>query len=295
VRQGPAYRHSVRLQTSVRLSYIARVDASTALAPPSGGPPREAPRGGRNLHRFANPGRFLRLSGRVLPWLAASGLLLTTIGVVWGLFFAPADWQQGDAVRIMYIHVPTAWLASSGYVGLALASVASLVWRHPLADLAAAEIGPVGAAVTALCLATGSLWGKPMWGAWWVWDARLTSVLVLFFLYLGHIALVRAFDNAERGARAGAILALVGVVNLPIIKFSVDWWNTLHQPATITLTGAPTMYLGMLWPLFVCALGMTLGFAAIVVARTRAAVMERRIRALLMAQAQHEATREARA
>ncbi len=260
------------------------VDASSAAAPP-----RSAPKPGRSLHRFANPGRFLRLSGTLLPWLAVPGLLLTVIGLVWGLLFAPADWQQGDAVRIMYIHVPAAWLASAGYVGLATCSVLSLVWRHPLADLAAVEIGPVGAGFTALCLATGSLWGKPMWGAWWVWDARLTSVLVLFFLYLGHIALVRAFDDPERGYRAGAILALVGAVNLPIIKFSVQWWNTLHQPDSITLTGAPTMYLGMLWPLFVCALGYTLLFAVIVLARTRAAVMERRIRGLLMAQASREA------
>jgi heme exporter protein C len=259
------------------------VDASSAAAAP-----RSGPKPGRSLHRFANPGRFLRLSGAVLPWLAVPGLLLTVIGLVWGLFFAPADWQQGDAVRIMYIHVPSAWLASAGYIGLAVCSVLSLVWRHPLADLAAVEIGPVGAGFTALCLATGSLWGKPMWGAWWVWDARLTSVLVLFFLYLGHIALVRAFDEPERGYRAGAILALVGVVDLPIIKFSVEWWNTLHQPDSITLTGAPTMYIGMLWPLFVAALGYTLLFAAIVLARTRAAVMERRIRGLLMAKASRE-------
>jgi heme exporter protein C len=252
------------------------VDASAALSPPAGSP----------LQRFANPGQFLRLSGRVLPFLAVPGLGFTLAGLVWGLFFAPADWQQGDAVRIMYVHVPAAWLASFGYLSLAVCSVLSLVWRHPLADLAAAEIGPVGAAFTALCLATGSLWGKPMWGAWWVWDARLTSVLVLFFLYLGHITLVRAFDDPQRGYRAGAILALIGVVNLPIIKFSVDWWNTLHQPASITLTGAPTMYAGMLWPLLLSALGFSFGFAAIVIARTRAAVMEHRIRALLMARAQ---------
>jgi heme exporter protein C len=257
------------------------VDASTALPP---GPRARGP--GRSLHRFANPGRFLRLSGAALPWLAWPGLLDTLGGLAWGLFLAPSDWQQGDAVRIIYVHVPAAWLASAGYVALALCSLASLVWRHPLADLAAVEIGPVGAAFTALCLLTGSIWGRPMWGAWWVWDARLTSVLVLFFLYLGHVVLVRAFDNPERGHKAGAILALVGVVNLPIIKFSVDWWNTLHQPATISLTGAPSMYLPMLWPLFVCALGYTLGFAAIVVARTRAAVMERRIRGLLLARAE---------
>jgi heme exporter protein C len=275
---------AARLQERRAIPYRDPVDASTAFAPPVKPPSG----GGRNLHRFANPGRFLRLSGRVLPFVALPGLALTLAGLVWGLFFAPADWQQGDAVRIMYIHVPAAWLASAGYAALAACSLASLVWRHPLADLAALEIGPVGAGATALCLATGSLWGKPMWGAWWVWDARLTSVLVLFFLYLGHIALTRAFDDPMRGARAGAILALVGAVDLPIIKFSVDWWNTLHQPATITLTGAPTMYIGMLWPLFLSALGMTLGFVAIVLARIRAAVMERRIRGLLAARARQE-------
>jgi heme exporter protein C len=244
--------------------------------------------GARSLHRFANPGQFLRLSGQLLPWLAGSGAFITAIGLAWGLFLAPADWQQGDAVRIMYVHVPSAWLASAGYFALALCSLASLVWRHPLADLAAAEIGPVGGGFTAMCLISGSLWGKPMWGAWWVWDARLTSVLVLFFLYLGHIALLRAFDDPQRGYRAGAILALVGVVNLPIIKFSVDWWNTLHQPASITLTGAPSMYIEMLLPLFVTAGGYSLVFAAIVVTRLRAAVMERRVRGLLLARVEAE-------
>jgi heme exporter protein C len=247
---------------------------------------------GRSLHRFANPGQFLRLSGTVLPWISVGGAVFTAIGLVWGLFFAPADWQQGEAVRIMYIHVPAAWLASAGYMGLAICSAISLVWRHPLADLAAAEISPVGAGFTAMCLATGSLWGKPMWGAWWVWDARLTSVLVLFFLYLGHIALVRAFDDPVRGYRAGAILALVGAVDLPIIKFSVDWWNTLHQADTISLTGAPHMYIGMLWPLLSSALGYSLLFAAIVLVRTRAAVMERRIRALLIARATSDSVSE---
>jgi heme exporter protein C len=242
----------------------------------------------RSLHRFANPGQFMRLSGAVLPYLAAAALVLTVTGLGWGLFVSPADWQQGDAVRIMYVHVPCAWLASAGYSGLAVCSILSLIWRHPLADLAAVEIGPVGAGFTALCLATGSLWGKPMWGAWWVWDARLTSVLVLFFLYLGHVALVRAFDDPTRGYRAGAILALVGAVNLPIIKFSVDWWNTLHQPASIGLTGAPSMAPAMLWPLLIAAIGYTLVFATIVTVRLRAAVMERRIRGLLMARAASE-------
>ena len=246
-----------------------------------------APRRPRaNLHRFANPGRFLRLSGRIMPWLAASGAILTVAGLAWGLFFSPADWQQGDAVRIMYVHVPAAWLATMGYAALAVCGLLSIVWRHPLADLAAMEIGPVGATFTAVCLITGSLWGKPMWGAWWVWDARLTSVLVLFFLYLGQIALIRAFDNQERGFRAAAILALVGAVNLPIIKFSVDWWNTLHQPDTIHLFGQTTMPASMLDPLLVSALGFTLLFGAIVLARLRSAVMERRIRSLLMARVQ---------
>ena len=222
----------------------------------------------------------------VQPYLTVPALLVTAIGLAWGLFLAPADWQQGDAFRIIYVHVPAAWLASAGYGALALCSIASIIWRHPLADLAAAEIGPVGAAFAALCLISGSLWGKPMWGAWWVWDARLTSVLVLFFLYLGHIALIRAFDDPQRGYRAAAILALVGAVDLPIIKFSVNWWNTLHQPATITLTGAPTMALDMLWPLLVCAIGYTFVFAAIVTAQLRAAVMERRISGLLQARSE---------
>ena len=244
---------------------------------------------GWTFRRFANPGQFLRVSAALLPWLAGAGIATTAVGLTWGLFFAPADWQQGDAVRIIYIHVPSAWLATSGYLALALCCLASLVWRHPLADLAAREMGPVGAAFTAICLITGSLWGKPMWGTWWVWDARLTSMLVLFFLYLGQITLVRAFDDPQRGNRAGAILALVGVINLPIIKFSVDWWNTLHQPASISLTGAPSMYIGMLLPLFVAAIGYSLVFAAIIVARTRAAVMERRVHGLMLARAMSEA------
>ncbi len=243
----------------------------------------------RSLHRFANPGRFLRLAARLQPWLTWPALLITTIALAWGLLLSPADYQQGDAVRIMYIHVPFAWLSMLGYTCLAGASVLSLVWRHPLADLAAAEIGPVGAAVTALCLATGSLWGRPLWGAWWVWDARLTSELVLFFLYAGHILLIRAFDDPERGYRAGAVLALIGVVNLPVIHYSVTWWNSLHQGNSIGLTGSDSMDGRILWPLAVAALGTTLGFGAIVLARLRAAVMERRLRGLLMAQAERAA------
>ncbi len=245
-----------------------------------------AGRRGPNLHRFANPGRFLRLSGRVQPWLATSGALLTSGALAWGLFAAPVDQYQGDISRIMYVHVPAAWLASAGFFGLALCSLLSIVWRHPLADLAAKEISPVGAAFTALCLISGSIWGKPTWGTWWVWDARLTSVLVLFFLYVGHIVLVRAFDEPERGYRAGAVFALIGAVDLPVIKFSVDWWNTLHQPASITLEGAPGVAPAILWTLLAASIGYSLLFSAIVVARLRSAVMERRIRALLLAQAE---------
>lgn len=250
------------------------MEANSSLAAPK-----------RSLHRFANPGRFLRLTGKILPWLSGAAFLLVAVGLGWGLFVAPADWQQGDAVRIMYVHVPAAQLALGGYLALALCSFVSIVWRHPLADLAAAEISPVGAAFTALCLATGSIWGKPMWGTWWSWDARLTSVLILFFLYLGHIALTRAFDDPERGHRAGAILSLIGVVNVPIIKFSVEWWNTLHQPASLSLTGAPSLHISMLLPLLAASAGYACAFAAIAIARTRAAVMERRIRALLLTRA----------
>jgi heme exporter protein C len=224
----------------------------------------------------------------VQVWLWVASALVLGAGLVWGLFLSPADWQQGETVRIMYVHVPMAWLAMGGYTALATASIMSLIWRHPLADLFARELSPVGALVTALCLATGSLWGRPMWGTWWVWDARLTSVLVLFFLWLGHAALTRAFEDQERGARVGAILALVGIVNIPIVKFSVDWWNTLHQPASVTRFDAPGMHVDILYPLLTCALGFSLLFGAVVLARTRAAVMERRIRALQLARARRE-------
>ena len=250
------------------MRYLERVDATFPSARPA-----------RSLHRFANPGRFLRLAGRAQPWLDAAALALLAVGLTWGLLLAPADWQQGDAVRIIYVHVPSAWLASAGYLGLAVCSALSLVWRHPLADLAAAEIGPVGAAFTALCLATGSLWGKPMWGAWWVWDARLTSVLVLFFLYVGHIALVRAFDDPNRGYRAGAILALVGVVNLPIIKFSVDWWNTLHQGASVFREDGPAMPPSFYIPLLLMALAYTSAFGSLWLVGIRTQVWRRRAEA----------------
>lgn len=238
------------------------------------------------LHSYANPGRFLRLARPALPWLAAFSILITATGLIWGYCFAPPDWQQGDASRIMYVHVPAAWVAMAGYAALATCSFFSIIWRHPLADLAAEEIGPIGAGFTAVCLISGSLWGKPMWGAYWVWDARLTSVLVLFFLYLGHIALIRAFDNPQHGYRAAAILGLAGAVNLPIIVFSVQWWNTLHQGNTISFTGASKIYITMLYPLIVSSLGFYLCFITLVTARLCSAIMERRTRSLLLARAE---------
>jgi heme exporter protein C len=202
-----------------------------------------------------------------------AGLYLALIG-------SPEDYQQGASVRIMYIHVPAAWMAMFVYAVMAVASASLLIWRHPLAGLIAKSSAPIGATFTFLALLTGALWGKPMWGTWWVWDARLTSVLVLFFLYLGYIALVNAFDNPDRGQRAGAVLALVGVVNLPIIKFSVDWWNTLHQPASVIRMGGPALHPSMLWPLLVMALAFKLYFLVVLIEKVRAEMFAARARAL---------------
>jgi heme exporter protein C len=251
------------------------VDAPLVIASPTGT--------GRSLHRFANPGQFLRLSGAVLPWISVAGVILTTIGLVWGLFFAPADWQQGDAVRIMYIHVPAAWLASAGYMGLAVCSVLSLVWRHPLSDTAARAAAPLGAIFTALGLVTGALWGKPMWGTYWVWDARLTSFLILLFLYLGYIALWNAIEDETRAARAAAILALVGAVDVVIVKYSVEWWSTLHQGESIFRMGGPLIASVFLWPLFAMMLGYGFLFAALWIVRIRTEILNRRSRSLLRA------------
>jgi heme exporter protein C len=237
------------------------------------------------MHRFANPARFMRLSGVVLPWLAALTAFLLVGGLVLG-FRAPPDYQQGDTVRIMFIHVPSAWMAMACYTTLAAASAAALIWRHPLAEIAAQQTAPLGAGFTALCLITGSLWGAPMWGTWWVWDARLTSVLVLFFLYLGYIALVLAFDDPTRGIRAASVLALVGWINVPIIKFSVDWWNTLHQPASVMRLGGPKIDPSILTPLLVMAIAFTLLFAVLLIIRMRAALLERKIRALRQLEAE---------
>jgi len=229
------------------------------------------------MHRFANPARFLRIARVATPILTLTGLICSAVGLWIGLFASPPDYQQGESVRIMYVHVPAAWLGSGGYLGLAIASAVALVWRHPLAEIAARAIAPVGALFTAICLVTGSLWGKQTWGTYWVWDARLTSMLVLLFLYLGYLALSNA--EAERGGGKGAaILAIVGVVNLPIIKYSVEWWNTLHQGPSIKLTGS-AIAPAMLTPLLVSLAGFTLLFGAIVLMRMRAALATQQVTA----------------
>ena len=231
-----------------------------------------------NLHRFANPGRFQRTAGAVQPWLSAFTVLAFALGLPLALVFSPPDYQQGESVRIMYVHVPAAWVALFGYLFLAGSAFSLLVWRHPLAAVLGRAAAPVGAGFTFLALATGSLWGKPMWGTWWVWDARLTSVLVLLFLYLGYVALLHAFDDEQRGERAAAVLALVGVVNLPIIKFSVDWWNTLHQPASVLRLDGPTIDPSMLHPLLVMAIAYTALFFLVVLMRARAELLAARTR-----------------
>jgi len=238
------------------------------------------------MHRFANPARFQRIADAALPWAVAATVVLLAAGLYFALFASPADYQQGESVRIMYIHVPAAWMALFVYTGIALASAVALIWRHPLADIAARAASPIGAGFTFLALASGSLWGKPMWGTWWVWDARLTSVLILFFLYLGHIALARAFDDPVRGARAAAILALVGFVNIPIITFSVDGWNTLHQPASILRFGGPSIDPSMLLPLFLMALGFTGFFVVVLLLRMKTELLAAKLRAAQLARLQ---------
>ncbi len=232
------------------------------------------------ISRLANPARFMRISAVVLPWCGWASIAVIAVGLYLALLVAPPDYQQGETVRIMYVHVPAAWMALNIYLLIAVASGVALVWRHPLAEIAARSAAPIGAAFTFVCLTTGSLWGRPMWGAWWVWDARLTSVLVLFFLYLGYIALVNGFDDPARGGRAGSVLALVGVVNLPIIKFSVDWWNTLHQPASVLRLGKPAIALSMLEPLLVMTLGFMLLFVTMLLLRMRTELNERKALAL---------------
>lgn len=238
-----------------------------------------------NLHALANPARFLRLANAVFPFAAATAGATIVAGLILGLYVAPPDYQQGEAYRIIFVHVPSAWMALLVYAVMAVMSAISLIWKHPLADIIAKASAPAGAVFTLINLVSGSLWGKPMWGAWWVWDARLTSMLILFFLYLGYIALTEAFDQPERGAKAGAVLALVGAVNLPIIKFSVDWWNTLHQPASISKLDAPSIDPSMLAPLLLMTVGFMAYYVTVLVWRVKAEIASRKIRTLQLSRA----------
>jgi heme exporter protein C len=233
----------------------------------------------RKFSDLANPTRFLALVATVWPWLAGLTLCLFAVGLYLS-FVTLGDYQQGETVRIMYVHVPAAWLSMMCYTVMALSALGTLVWRHPLADVSAKAAAPIGACFTLVALITGSLWGKPMWGTWWVWDARLTSVFVLFLMYLGLIALGRAMDDPTRAAKVSAVLILVGFVNIPIIKFSVEWWNTLHQPASVIRMDGPTIDPEFLWPLVVMALAFTLLFFTLHILAIRNEILRRRIAVL---------------
>jgi heme exporter protein C len=227
------------------------------------------------FHRLASPPHFYRLSGVLTPWLSIAAAACIVAGIYGGLVLAPADYQQGDAFRIIYIHAPSAWLSLLCYTAMATAAAVGLVWRIKLAHAVAAATAPIGASFTFLALATGSLWGRPMWGTWWQWEGRLTSELILLFLYLGYLALRSAFDDLARADRASAVLAVVGVVNVPIIHFSVYWWNSLHQGATVMKIGKPAMPAAMLVPLLLCLVGFTLLYGALLCVRVRAEVLSR--------------------
>jgi heme exporter protein C len=232
------------------------------------------------MHAFANPARFLSLARPLTPWLLWLGALLSAYGFYAGLFLTPPDYLQGESVRIMYVHVPAAWLGMGGWTGLAVASLTQLVWRHPLAGVAARAIAAPGAMFTAICLVTGSIWGSRTWGTWWQWDGRMTSMLVLLFLYFGYIALANAGDEKVGVSKATAIFGLIGAVNLPIINRSVVWWNSLHQGPSITLKGS-TIASEILWPLAFTTLGFTLMFAAIVLMRMRTVLATAKVEARL--------------
>ncbi|MGO4706621.1 heme ABC transporter permease [Microvirga sp. 2MCAF38] len=238
------------------------------------------------LRDLANPTRFMSYSGRLLPWLAGLAVLLTGIGLYMTWFVAPADYQQGETVRIMFLHVPAAWLGLFFYTMMAVSALGTLVWRHPLADVSQKAAAPIGAAFTVICLVTGSLWGKPMWGTYWVWDARLTSVLVLFLMYAGILALWNAIEEPNRAARAVSILTLVGAINIPIVKFSVDWWNTLHQPASVFRMSGSTIHISMLIPLLVMALAFTVIGVCLHLAGMRTEILRRRVRTLTILEAE---------
>ena len=227
------------------------------------------------LHPYANPEISYHFSGKILPWCARLAFIFLSIGIIWALLFAPADYQQGDTFRIFYLHVPAAMLSMGIYLGMAIAALSSLVWQLKLADASVAAMAPIGATFTFIALVTGAAWGKPMWGTWWIWDARLTSELILLFLYLGVIALHNAFEDKALAGKAAGILALVGVINLPIIKYSVEWWNTLHQGATVSKLGKPSMSADMFWPFLICFIGFAFLVTALICLRFRTEVLNR--------------------
>jgi heme exporter protein C len=238
------------------------------------------------MWQLANPTRFMALTGRLMPWLAGAAGLSMLVGLYMAWFVAPPDYQQGETVRIMFLHVPAAWLGLFFYVAMAGSAIGTLVWRHPLADVSQKAAAPIGAAFTLVCLVTGSLWGKPMWGAYWVWDARLTSMLILFLLYCGIMALWRTIEEPAQAARAVSILTLVGAVNVPVVKFSVDWWNTLHQPASVVRLDGPAIHPSILYPLLVMAAAFTLVGVALHVAGMRTEILRRRVRTLHLLEAE---------
>ncbi len=236
------------------------------------------------MQYLANPARFTALANAVLPYVWAVTLILFAVGLYGALLTSPADYQQGETVRIMFVHVPAAWMALFVYGVMALASAIAIIFRHPLADAAAKTAAPIGAVFCFLALATGSLWGKPMWGAWWVWDARLTSMFVLFLLYLGYMAVWAAIDEPHRAAMVARVVALVGAINIPIVKFSVTWWNSLHQPASVFRMDGPTIAPSMLWPLLVMGLAYTFLFLALHLVAIRSEIAARKIRQIRIAE-----------
>ena len=238
-------------------------------------PPRQS-----LTQRLANPVAFMALTDWLLPWLSGAAALMLTIALYLGFFVAPVDYQQGQTVRIMFIHVPSAWLSMFGYLLIAASSFGLLVWRHPLADVSAKAAAPIGATFTALALITGSLWGQPMWGTYWEWDARMTSVLILLFLYFGLMALRSAIEEENQAARLTAILGLAGVAILPVIRFSVNWWNTLHQGPSVIRAGGPAIHSSILWPLLMSALAFTLVFMALHIKAMRNEILRRRVKTL---------------
>jgi len=239
-----------------------------------------------NLYYYASPSTFYPLAGRLIPWFAALAIILTVAGLYISFFVAPTDFQQGEGYRIIFIHVPAAWMSMFIYIVMAFWSAIGLAWNTRLSFVMARSLAPTGAMFTFVALWTGAFWGKPMWGAWWVWDARLTSELILFFLYVGVMALQAAIDDPRRSDRAGALLNLVGVINVPIIYFSVKWWNTLHQGSSVSLTRAPSMAQTMLWGMLIMALAAWMYTIAVALVRARSMILERErqtdwVRALL--------------